>query len=84
MCEVPAKLNVNRTQSSYSDAEPNFFPNISKCSVFNVCITIKKVIEMKKVTISLTRTDLNLIVNNIYDVLGYLAKDEVKNYCTHL
>ena len=39
---------------------------------------------MKKVTISLTRTDLNLIVNNIYDVLGYLAKDEVKNYCTHL
>jgi len=48
MCEVPAKLNVNRTQSSYSDAEPNFFPNISKCSVFNVCITIKKVIQMKK------------------------------------
>ena len=44
----------------------------------------KTEIQMKNETIILTRIDLNLIRNSIYDVLGYLAKDEVKNYCTHI
>jgi hypothetical protein len=38
MCAVPATVNVYRAESSLSNTDSHFFPNISSCNLLNDCI----------------------------------------------